>query len=320
MLKTTMRITFCCSNTKPEPWIAGIAQAFADAEISVWTPGAPQADFAIVWAPPQQFIDEQCSDRHGDSPGGLRCMFNIGAGVDALLRLKLPPDLLLVRLDDAGMAVQMAEYVCQAVIRHFRELDCYERDINAGQWTFRKPLERSDFPIGVMGLGVLGTRVIQALQIFEFPVHGYSGSAKAIPGVRCFAGDTELPEFLKSTRVLMNLLPLTPRTENILNFELLSQLQPNAYLINVARGAHLVEADLLRLIELGHMAGATLDVFRTEPLPAEHPFWQQPKITLTPHTSARTIRDQSIAQIVGKIWSLVRGEAVAGVVDIARGY
>ena len=307
-----MRITFCCSNTKPEPWLEALALALPNAEISVWMPGAPQADFAIVWAPPQQFIDEQGA--------GLHCMFNIGAGVDALLRLKLPPNLVLVRLDDAGMAVQMAEYVCQAVIRHFRELDYYERDIKAGQWTFRKPLERSDFPIGVLGLGVLGTRVLRALQMFEFPVHGYSRSAKALPGVRCFTGESELPEFLKSSRVLVNLLPLTPETENILDYELLSQLQPSAYLINVARGAHLVDADLLRLLDLGHLAGATLDVFRTEPLPAEHPFWQQPKIAITPHTSARTIRDQSIAQIVSKIMALERGEAVAGMVDIGRGY
>ena len=315
-----MRITFCCTNTKPEPWIAGLAQALPEADIAVWTPGAPQADFAIVWAPPQQFIDEQCAATQGGLQGGLRCMFNIGAGVDALLRLKLPANLLLVRLDDAGMAVQMAEFVCQAVIRHFRELDCYQRDIQAGQWTFRKPQEREDFPVGVMGLGVLGTRVLSALQIFEFPVYGYSRSVKAIPGVRCFTSAAELPEFLRCTRVLVNLLPLTPETENILNFELLSKLQVGAYLINVARGAHLVDADLLRLIEQGHIAGATLDVFRAEPLPGEHPFWHQAKITLTPHTSARTIRDQSIAQIVSKIIALERREVISGVVEVERGY
>lgn len=315
-----MRITFCCENTKPEPWISGFAQVLPEAEITVWKPGSPQADFAVVWAPPQQFIDEQCAGMKYGSASGLRCMFNIGAGVDALMRLKLPPSLLLVRLEDAGMAVQMAEYVCQAVIRHFRELDCYEHDIKAGRWSFRKPLDRADFPIGVMGLGVLGARVLHALQMFEFPVHGYSRSNKAIPGVRCFAGRGELPDFLKSSRILVNLLPLTADTENILNHELLSQLQPNAYLINVARGAHLVDADLLRLIADGHIAGATLDVFRAEPLPEAHPFWQQPKITLTPHTSARTIRDQSIAQIASKIRALKHGEKIAGIVDLARGY
>jgi glyoxylate/hydroxypyruvate reductase A len=134
------------------------------------------------------------------------------------------------------------------------------------------------------------------------------------------SGAQELDGFLAKTRVLVNLLPLTLQTENILNRRTLSQLQRGAYLINVARGRHLVEEDLLALLDSGHMAGATLDVFRTEPLPAGHPFWTHPRITVTPHTSARTLRSESIAQIVGKIQALERGEPVAGVVDLARGY
>ena len=120
--------------------------------------------------------------------------------------------------------------------------------------------------------------------------------------------------------MLVNLLPLTPETENILNQGTLSRLQAGGYVINVARGAHLVDADLIALLDSGHLAGATLDVFRTEPLPAGHPFWRHPRITLTPHTSARTLRDESIAQIVGKIGALERGEAIAGIVDPVRGY
>jgi glyoxylate/hydroxypyruvate reductase len=120
--------------------------------------------------------------------------------------------------------------------------------------------------------------------------------------------------------VLVNLLPLTSDTRDILNRKTLGALKPGGYLVNVARGAHLVEADLLALLESGQMAGATLDVFRTEPLPPEHPFWQHPKITLTPHTSARTLRDESIAQIAGKIRALEDGLPVAGVVDPVRGY
>jgi glyoxylate/hydroxypyruvate reductase A len=118
----------------------------------------------------------------------------------------------------------------------------------------------------------------------------------------------------------VNLLPLTHETQDILNRDTLGRLQPDAYLINVGRGAHLVEADLLALLESGQMAGATLDVFRTEPLPADHPFWNHPRITITPHTSARTLRDESIAQIAGKIRALERGDPVAGVVDPVRGY
>jgi len=306
-----MNITICFERLDPAPWVQGLQQAFPEANVSAWTPGAAPADHAIVWAPPQQFIDEQ---------PGLQTLFNIGAGVDALLQLRLPPSLKVVRLDDAGMSVQMAEYVCHAVIRHFREFDGYDADTQAGKWSYRKPRSRADFAVGIMGLGVLGERVAKALQVFEFPVNGYSRSAKSLPGIRCFSGAQGLPGFLAATRVLVNLMPLTPETENILNKDTLAQLQPGGYLVNVARGKHLVEEDLITLIDSGHLAGATLDVFRTEPLPAEHPFWRHPRITVTPHTSARTLREESIAQIVGKIQALQRGEAINGVVDPQRGY
>jgi glyoxylate/hydroxypyruvate reductase len=309
-----MRITFCCTDTKPEPWLASLKTALPEADIAVWSPGAPPADYAIVWSPPQQFLDEQTQ---------LRAIFNIGAGVDALLRLRLPANVPIVRLDDAGMSVQMAEYVCHAVIRHFREFDGYEADVATGKWSYRKPRMREDFPIGVMGLGVLGQRVAQALTQFDFPVSGWSRSAKVVDGVHCFAGQDQFDDFLGANRVLVCLLPLTPDTENIICKKTLERLRPNAYVVNVARGAHLVDGDLLALIESGHVAGATLDVFRREPLPPDHPFWRNPKITVTPHTSARTGRGESITQIVGKIVALAGGASIAslaGVVDPNKGY
>ena len=306
-----MNITFCCTDTKAEPWLEGLQAAFPQAAIEVWAPGAAPADYAVVWAPPQAFLDEQPQ---------LKALLNIGAGVDALLKLKLPPATRIVRLNDAGMSVQMAEYVCHAVIRHFREFDGYERDVAEGKWSFRKPHSRADFPVGVLGLGTLGGRVAQALRVFDFPVHGWSRSAKKLDGVVCHSGADQLPTFLSQCRVLVNLLPLTSETSDILNRDTLSRLQSGGYLINVARGAHLVDNDLIELLDSGHLAGALLDVFRTEPLPANHPFWQHPKIAITPHTSARTLRSESIAQITGNIAALERGEAVAGVVDPARGY
>jgi len=306
-----MNITFCCTDTKAEPWLEGLRAAFPQATVDLWKTGAPAADYAVVWAPPQAFLDEQPH---------LKALFNIGAGVDAMLQLKLPPATRIVRLDDAGMSVQMAEYVCHAVIRHFREFDGYEADVAQGKWSFRKPHNRADFPVGVLGLGVLGERVAQALRVFEFPVHGWSRSAKTIEGVICHSGPEQLNSFLSQCCVLVNLLPLTPETRDILNRETLSQLQSGGYLINVARGAHLVEQDLIELLDSGHLAGATLDVFRNEPLPASHPFWQHPKIQVTPHTSARTLRSESITQIAGKIAALERGEPVAGTVDLERGY
>ncbi len=306
-----MKILVCVTEMKPEPWVQGLRAALPGADVQTWTPGAPQADHAVVWSPPQQFIDEQA---------GLKTLFNTGAGVDALLRLRLPDTLRVVRLDDAGMSVQMAEFVCHAVIRHFRELDGYEADVAQGKWSYRKPRNRSDFAVGVMGLGVLGERVARSLQVFDYPVNGWSRTPKALEGVRCFAGDDQFNDFLAASRVLVNLLPLTAATRDILNRQTLSRLPQGGYVINVARGAHLVDDDLLALIDSGHLSGATIDVCRQEPLPASHRFWTHPAITLTPHTSARTLRDESIAQIARKIGALERGEAIAGVVDPAAGY
>lgn len=308
---TPFRICLCCADTQPEPWLAGLRAALPQAEVSVWQPGAPTADFAVVWAPPQAFFDEQSQ---------LKGVFNIGAGVDALMKLRLPPQTVVVRLEDAGMAVQMAEYVCQAVIRHFRDLNTYADDTRVGHWTFYKPRQRNDFPVGVMGLGVLGARVARALTHFEFPVNGWSRSPKTLDGVRGFSGATQFHDFLASSRVLVNLLPLTPDTTNILNRDTLGRLQPGGYIINVARGAHLVDDDLLALIDSGHLSGALLDVFRTEPLPPRHPFWKHPKVAITPHTSARTLRSESIAQIADKIAAMQRGEPLSGIVDGGRGY
>ena len=309
-----MNITFCCTDTKAQPWLDGLQLALPAASVTAWTPGAALADYAVVWAPPQQFFDEQT---------GLKAVFNIGAGVDALMKLQIPQHTAVVRLDDAGMSVQMAEYVCHAVIRYFREFDGYAADVACGKWSYRKPRMRSDFSVGVMGLGVLGERVCRALAQFDFPVLGWSRSAKTVAGVQCFSGDVGFNDFLAATRVLVCLLPLTPQTENIVCETALARLLPGAYVINVARGGHVVDDDLIAALNSGHLSGATLDVFRVEPLPPAHPFWTHPKVTLTPHTSARTLREESIAQIAGKITALHRGatlESIAGVVDRKKGY
>jgi glyoxylate/hydroxypyruvate reductase A len=307
----TMRVIFFEPGVLPDPWLRELRDALPGALVEYWQAGAPPADYAVAWAPPQQLIDEQTR---------LKALFNIGAGVDRLLQLRLPPGLRLVRLDDAGMGVQMAEYVCHALIRHFREFDIYAHQAAQGDWTQRPPRTRSAFPVGVMGLGVLGEKVAQAVRQFEFPVLGWSRTARPIDGVRCFSGQAGFHDFLSATKVLVCLLPLTPDTQDILCHASLSRLQAGGYVINVARGGLVVEEDLLALVESGHLAGATLDVFRTEPLPASHRFWRHPKIQVTPHISAQTRPEESIAQIAGKILALERGESIAGMVNAARGY
>lgn len=308
-----MKIIFY-SARNPQPWLDAIAAALPEAEVWIWTPDCArrQADYAIVWMPPAELFATQ---------RGLKAIFNIGAGVDGVMALpNLPEGVPLVRLNDAGMASQMAEYVCHALIRHAREFDVYAAQAREQRWKMRRPANRADFPVGVMGLGSIGARVAAAIASFGYPTFGWSRSPKSLPGITAFSGQDRFDDFLHAVRVLVCCLPLTPETEGILNASTLSRLKPNGYLINVARGRHLVGKDLIVLLADGTLAGATLDVVCEEPLPADHPFWAHPKITLTPHISAVVVREESVAQIAGKIRALARVEAIEGVVDFNRGY
>ena len=315
------RIVFCAPGAKPEPWLRDLGRLLPDADVFAWSeasdPGREDghrahADYAIVWSPPDAFYASQTH---------LKAIFNLGAGVDGLMRAaSLPSDLPVIRVEDAGMAHLMSEYVVQAAVRYARELDVVEADGRDGRWAPRKPTDREDYPVGVMGAGALGRPVAQALVAQGFPLSIWMRSPKTIAGMRCFAGAEQLDAFLASTRILVCVLPLTPDTENILDCDTLGKLMPEACVINVARGRHLVDADLLALIAEGRIVAATLDVFRTEPLPADHPFWKEPRITITPHCSALTQRTATLAQIAEKIGKLERGEPVSGVVDRERGY
>jgi len=310
-----MHILFYSPDNRPQPWLDDLAQALPEARLSVWREGddVSAADYIVAWQPPAALLRGRT---------GLKALFNLGAGVDAILQLgdALPPEVTIVRLDDAGMAVQMAEYVSHAVLRHFRRFDDYEAQNRAGIWQPLEPYRKQDFTVGILGLGVLGARIAASLAQFEFPLLGWSRSPKDLPGVRCFSGSDGLDAFLRRTRVLVCVLPLTAETTGLLDRDNLAKLQPGAYLINVARGAHVAEPDLLAAIKSGRIAGATLDVCRTEPLPPQHPFWQEPRITLTPHIAALTLRTESIRQIAGKILALERGETIAGIVDPTKGY
>ena len=308
-----MKLLLCNRDGRPsDAWLNDLRRALPEAQVDEWQPGVPaDYDAAIVWNPPQQLLDEQPQ---------LKAVFNLGAGVDKLMALKLPPDLQIVRLEDAGMAVQMAEYVCHALIRFYREFDWYAQQQKEQLWKPRRPWERDDFPVGIMGLGALGARVAQAMRQFDFPVLGWSRTRRDLEGVRCYAGKAELSAFLKATRVLVCLLPLTDETRGILNREALERVQLGGYLINVARGALVVEDDLRNLLEEGHLAGATLDVFEDEPLPTDHWLWTQPFVNVTPHISAQTVRRDAVVQVALGVRALMRGVPPARVVKRSRGY
>ncbi|MEW9584048.1 2-hydroxyacid dehydrogenase [Paraburkholderia sp. DGU8] len=313
-----MKILFYLPQTDADQWLHDFARALPEADLREWQPGdtAP-ADFAIVWRPPHDMLAGR---------DDLRAVFNLGAGVDALLALEheqpgtLPRNAQLIRLEDTGMGPQMAEYVTHAVLRYLRRFDEYQTLQNERRWQVLDPHPRETFTVGVLGLGVLGAQVAQAVAAFGLPVRGYSRSARQIDGITTFAGAAQYDAFLDGVKVLVNLLPHTPDTHDVLNARTFSKLARGAYLINVARGGHLVEADLLDALASGQLAAATLDVFRDEPLRADHPFWQTPRITITPHMSALTLREESVEQVARKIKALMRGETVGGVVNLERGY
>jgi glyoxylate/hydroxypyruvate reductase A len=297
-----------------EPWARDFARLLPQAEMVAWQEGQPlpPCDYAVLWAPTPALLDQLSH---------VKAIFLTGAGVDAILKFgDALPDVPIVRLGDAGMGEQMVEYVMYAVLRYFRRLDTYEQQARQGVWNVLGARKKEEFTVGVLGLGKLGIPVVQALRQLGFPVRGWSRTAKEIPGVACYAGMEALDDFLAGSQVLVSMLPLTPETNNLLDRARLSKLPEGAYLVNVARGAQVAEPDLLALIRAGHIAGATLDVFRNEPLPAPHPFWSEPRITITPHISALTCREEAVRQIAHKITMLEQGEHVADVVDRNRGY
>lgn len=301
-----------------QEWLAGIKQRLPQAEIREWQRGDERpADYALVWRPPHEMLANRRD---------LKAVFALGAGVDAILDQErkhpgtLPAGVPLLRLEDTGMAQQMQEYALSYVLRYFRRFDEYQALQQRQEWQPLEPHSLDDFTIGILGAGVLGQCVARKLTEFGFSVRCWSRSAKQIDGVQSFAGEAQRAAFLDGVKLVINLLPNTPETVGILNRELFAQLSTGAYLINIARGAHLVEADLLAALEQGQLAAATLDVFAREPLPQDHPFWRHPRVTITPHIAAITLPQQAMDQIAANIRALEAGHAPAGVVDRERGY
>ncbi|MFE4108783.1 glyoxylate/hydroxypyruvate reductase GhrA [Kosakonia sp. YIM B13611] len=312
-----MEIIFYHPSFDNNDWIRALSQALPQANIRAWTRGdVAQADYALVWHPPVEMLKGR----------QLKGVFALGAGVDSILsQLHAHPEMLpesipLFRLEDTGMGLQMQEYAVSQVLHWFRRFDDYQALKQQAKWQPLDEYEREDFTIGILGAGVLGAKVAESLLQWGFPLRSWSRSRKNMPGVTSFAGGEELPNFLDGTRVLINLLPNTPETAGIINTALLNQLADNSYVINLARGVHIVERDLLAALESGKLKGAMLDVFSQEPLPFDNPLWAHPRVAMTPHIAATTRRNEAVAFIAQAIQRIERGETVSGRVDRARGY
>ena len=313
-----MNIIFYHPFFDSELWINGMKKHLPQADIRKWIPGDNQpADYALVWLPPRECLAGRTT---------MKGVFALGAGVDAILKQEqanpgtLPAGVPVIRLEDTGMGAQMQEYAVAKALWYFRKMDIYKRQQEQRIWKAQPAFTFDEFEIGVLGTGVLGRSVAEKLAEFGFKVHGWSRTPKQIPGVTSFHGNDQLDEFLSHSRLLINLLPDTPQTRGILNQSLFSKLPQSSYLINLARGSHLVDNDLLEAIDDGQIAGASLDVFATEPLPEMHPFWTHPRVDVTPHIAAFTIPSEAMKAIVANIERIERGEAPQGVVNMELGY
>jgi glyoxylate/hydroxypyruvate reductase A len=255
----------------------------------------------------------------------LRVIFNLGAGVDALMADKSLPDVPLVRVAVDDLTERMTEYVVLHVLMHHRQELYLRESQRAKRWAPKSQWAAGSVTVGVMGLGTLGADAADALRRIGFRVAGWSRSSRQIDGIDCFHGAQGLEPFLRRTDILVCLLPLTPDTRHMLNRDLFAQLNRSGplgapVLINAGRGGLQNEADILQCLDDGTLGGASLDVYATEPLPADSAFWTHPKVVLTPHNAADTDPNEISKYVARQIEQFEAGGALENVVDRKRGY
>jgi len=306
-------------NWSPERWKRRFDDVCGDRRVALLPDAGfdpAEVHYAAVWKP---------------APGelaafpNLRVIFNLGAGVDALMADATLPKVPLVRVAVGDLTYRMTEYVVLHVLMHHRQEPYLRASQREKRWAPKFQWPASALSVGIMGLGALGSHAAEVLRHLGFRVSGWSRSAKQIDGIECFHGAAQLDAFLRATDILVCLLPLTPDTRHILNRGLFAKLNRNGplgapVLINAGRGGLQNEADILACLDDGTLGAASLDVFATEPLPADSRFWTHPKIVLTPHNAADTDPDEISKYVARQIERFEAGGALENVVDPARGY
>jgi len=302
-----MNILFASQIEPAERWLPLLEQALPGDRFVVGL--EKNIDIALIASPPPGTL----AALHG-----VKLIQSLWMGVERLLAdPAYPRGVPLARLIDPGMVAAMSEIVIAQVLDWHRHLYYYRSLQAEPRWKRVRQFLASDRTVGILGLGELGSDAARKLLALGFQVAGFSRRPKQIDQIRSF---TNLDEMLTITDALVCLLPLTPKTRNILNAKTFAAMKPKGCVINLARGAHLVEKDLLAALDSGHLRHAYLDVFETEPLPAEHPFWRHPGVTVTPHAAGLTEPRTAVAKIVENVERVRRGEAPLNLVDFAAGY
>ena len=310
-----MSIAFYSASDPSGQLLTELGQRLPNQQFVVW----PNIDdpaavtLAIVWLPPVDFFAGMNSLTH---------VLSIAAGVDQLLlHPGLPTTVDIIRLEDAGMGELMAEYVLYGVLHAHRSMPQLRAAQRQSRWAREiSSSSAQEFSVGILGAGAMGLVVADRLQLNAYDVACWSRSPKTHTSIKHYAGLNHLPAFLESLNVLVCLLPLTDKTRGFLNADVFAALPKGAYVINVGRGEHLNEQDLLDALNQEQLSGALLDVFATEPLPENHPFWSHRAITVTPHLAAPSPLVESAQQIATNIQLILQGKPPFGLVDRQRGY
>ncbi|CAM3933654.1 Glyoxylate/hydroxypyruvate reductase A [Pseudomonas reidholzensis] len=272
---------------------------------------AREVQYLIAWKPMPQLMEQFPN---------LKVLYSAGAGVDQFDLSDLPDHVSLVRLVDGAMAEIMAEYVIFAVLALHRDILDYQISQRDRVWAPLPIIPAYERRVGVMGLGNLGQLALERLQPLGFQISAWNRSPKEVPGSRCFVGVDQLHAFLGQCDILINLLPLTPETTGILNASTFAALPEGAGIVNVGRGAHVVEKDLLTALDTGRVGGAVLDVLDQEPPQPEHPFWRHPRVLLTPHIASNVQVKGAVDVVVRNLDRACKGLPLMNTVDRSKGY
>ena len=295
-------------------WARHLRAELPDAEIRVWpeVPDPEAVEMAVVWDDLDALVPLV----------RLRALVVLGAGVDHLLQRldELPAGVPCLRIVDDSVRAQMVEWVLLALLTHLRRWDEYRELQRLGRYEELAVPVPPEVVVGILGFGVLGRAAGEVLRDVGYRVRGWSRSPKQAAGIECFAGESALGAFLSGCDVVVCMLPLTAETEGLLGRDTFAMMKRGAYLVNAARGGHVVEAELVAALDEGRLSGATLDVQREEPMPPSHPFWTHPRIRITPHVATYTLARFCAAQVADNYRRLQRGDALRHRVDLGRQY
>ena len=294
-------------------WAGVFARKMPHLPFRVWPDvgDAGEVRYLAAWQPPE---------RLAETFPQLEILFSVGAGVDQFDLSSLPPHVRVVRMVEPGLVACMSEYVAWAALSLHRQAPLYLRQQRRSEWKEHPVRPAATRRVGVMGMGTLGRAALAQLRQLGFDCAGWNRTRRDEPGVRCFAGDAELDRFLATSDILVCLLPLTAQTRGILDRRVFEALPDGAALVNAGRGGHLVEADLLAVLDAGRLSAAILDVCEPEPLPQGHPFWDHPRIWLTPHVASATQAGTAAEALLDNLRRHQAGLPLEGEVDRSRGY